>query len=263
MKKTMMIASIATLLNVATTAEAAFTAMSDGDYTMYITGGCFQLSGGGTNCQASGTGTLTDNTTSNQATLSGFGSGIINDGYMGVIDFSMAGGNISVTSFSQDSYLDTVGGTFYIRATDVANMSGTIDSLGNMNFDPTGRTAIASAFASSIGEQEWNRDNASSGQGSGLYRQWTTDTSTSRTQGIGKAFTMTGSALLDSSPGKWTGTLVSAGNTGSAWGLFDNAQYSELYNVKIVSAVPIPAAVWLFGSGLLALLSISNRRKLN
>lgn len=174
----------------------------------------------------------------------------------------MIRGNISVNSFSQDSYLNTAGGTFYIRATDVANMSGTIDSLGNMNFDPTGRTAIASAFASSIGEQEWNRDNTSDGLGSGLYRQWTTDTSTNRIQGIGKAFTMTGSALLDSSPGEWTGTLVSAGNTGSAWGLFDNAQYSELYNVKIVSTVPVPAAVWLFGSGLLALLGTLSRRKL-
>jgi len=34
-----------------------------------------------------------------------------------------------------------------------------------------------------------------------------------------------------------------------------------LWSITRVSAVPVPAAAWLFGSGLLALLGISRRKK--
>ncbi len=116
MKKTILATSLAAAMSVATTADAAFTPMGDGDYKMEITSGCFFFG----NCVVGGSGDYTDNTTANQADTSAFGfpggSGIINDGFMGVIDFTLTAGNITVSSFSQDSYLATAGGTFYLRA---------------------------------------------------------------------------------------------------------------------------------------------------
>ena len=267
MRKTLLVAGLTTAMGVATSAEAAFTALADGNYQMTITGGCF----GYGNCQTGGFGTLTDNTTANQATTAGFaldpnppyGSGIVGDGLMGVINFSLSGGDISVTSFSQDSYLATAGGTYWIRAADLTNMGGSIDNAGNINFDPTGRTAVFENFFDSIGEQEWNRDDSTLafGAGTGLYEQWTTGISTSRVFGIGNTFDITGSLIDTGIVGEWTGTLVSAGNVGDAWLDFSGAQYSEVFNITIASTVPVPAAVWLFGSGLIGLIGIARRKK--
>ena len=261
MKKTLLVTAFTAAMG-ATGANAAFTALADGAYTMIITSGCFAFG----NCQASGGGALTDSATQNQADTSGFGlpygSGIVGDGLVGVIDFTMSGGSMTVDSFSQDSYLATAGGTFYLRSTNLGTMGGTIDGTGNMGFDPTGRVGAAASFISTLGEPAWNvDDSATAPGGSGLYDQWTTGTSSNRQKGLGQPFTMTGTALSDVSAGVWAGTLVSAGNIGSAWGAsFDGTQYSELYNVTI-TAVPVPAAVWLFGSGLLGLVGVARRKK--
>lgn len=179
---------------------------------------------------------------------------------MGVIGFTLSGGNLSVTSYSQDSYLNTAGGTFYLRAPDVSSMGGSIDAAGNMTFDPTGRRAVAAAFSTALGENPWNMDNTSDGLGTGLYEQFTTGASSNRQKGASAGFTLTGSTLQDAGSGIWTGTLVSAGNTGAAWGSNDASQYSEVFNVAI-TPVPAPAAVWLFGSGLAGLLGVARRRK--
>jgi len=160
---------------------------------------------------------------------------------MGEIEFTLSGGNISVVSFSQDSYLNTAGGTFYQRAPDVSGMTGNVDAAGNMTFDPTGRMALFLGFTTSLGENPWNIDNTSDGFGTGLYETWVTGTSSNRHKGTSAGFTLTGSPLQDAGGGTWTGTLVSAGNVGSTWGGFNNVQYSEVYNVTISeSEGPVP-----------------------
>ena len=264
MKKSLLATSMVLALGTAGSANA-LTPLAAGDYWMEITGGCFDFG----NCATNGNGVLTDNSTANQAGFSGFGSGIVGDGVMGKIAFTLdATGSFDVTSYSQDSYLNTAGGTFYLQDQDGGGtgMGGTICSTcGSIQFDPTGRDGIAAKFAGSLGLQEWNRDNASDGNGTGNYTTFTSGTSSNRTQGFTGGFSITGSALVDAGVGMWTGQLVSAGNIGSAWGDFDMTQYSEVWDIKITShadtVIPVPAAVWLFGSGLMGLVGVARRRK--
>ena len=87
--------------------QAAFTPLNDGDYRMVITSGCFAFG----DCTGSSFGQFIDNGETVTSSLGTYGTGIAGDGVMGVIDFTFANGDISVNSFSQDSYLFTPGGT--------------------------------------------------------------------------------------------------------------------------------------------------------
>jgi len=60
--------------------------------------------------------------------------------------------------------------------------------------------------------------------------------------------------------GFFTGNFLSSQDGGSSW--FSTNQYSFDYASLngTVSAVPVPAAIWLFGSGLLGLVGISRRK---
>ncbi len=235
-------------------AQAAFTPLpASTSFRVTITGGCFDFG----DCTVSGNGVFVDNATtetsidvtfsSGAITPGTYGSGIAGDGVMGFIDIvtDPTGTGFSVTSFAQDSYLATSGGTFFLDAGLAGNeglMSGTISATGDLTLDPTGRYGMAGNFLTSLGSQEWNRDNTTNNLGSGLYNTLTTGASTNRRQGAADPFTLTGSVLSDTGAGAWTGAMVSAGNVGSSWGGFNNTQYAELWNIEIAQ-LQTPVAV--------------------
>lgn len=263
MKKTFIAAGILMSMGAGSAQAGLLTASTDYEIRVIPgdTGGvsCFDFG----NCDTTGG---SAKVTDNSLTVTGIGSGIGGDGYSAVwgITTDATGDGFTVTSFQQDAYINTSGGTFALR--DVAGgagMSGAIDNAGNMTFDITGRTGIAATFAGSIGEQAWNVDNAPAGDGTGLYDVLTTGTQTANAAGASGAFSLTGVPITGNDIAGYTGELIAAGNIGTAWAFFVDTQYSERYQIEIVqtSAIPVPAAVWLFGSGLLGLVGVARRKK--
>ena len=232
MNKTSLSLAIAGLLG-AGAAQAGFLA-NDTAYTVSVTGGCFAFGDctGGTNV---GTGTFT----------------ITTDG---------TGSAFSVGSYSGIDFTATPGGLFQ-TAGPVAG-SGTVSGTGQLDLDFTGRTGTAQYFPQYAGAA-WNIDNCTKAGctgATGVYEGFTSgaDSNVDPTTGA-TSITLTGTNLVATANG-FTGTLVSVGNVGAAWGSFDGTPYTEVYNVT-VSAVPVPAAVWLFGSGLVGLAGIARRRR--
>ena len=83
--------------------------------------------------------------------------------------------------------------------------------------------------------------------------------------------TVDGVLLTDVQSGYWSGTEF-APNPALAWlfnfvvgfqlnGVKDDGYYGWAVRAGDVSAVPVPAAVWLFGSGLIGLLGLARRKK--
>jgi hypothetical protein len=213
------------------------------------------------NCDISGG---SSKVSDNDFTALGYGSGIL-DGWSAVISITAnsTGDGFSVNSFNQDAYINTAQGTFALFADDITNMSGTLDALGNMIFDATGRVGIGATTGLTIGAQPWNLDTAAAGDGTGTQDIWTTGTQTANAFLSNPAFSLAGVPVTGNDAVGFTGQLVAAGNMGTDWFAFEGTQYSERYELDIVntSVVPIPAAAWLFGSGLLGLIGISRRKK--
>lgn len=202
--------------------------------------------------------------TDNDLTILGNGSGIAGDGFAAVIGITAdsTGDGFSVNSFNQDAYTSTFGGTLVMFANDISGMSGTLDAAGNMTFDATGRLSLWQYFADAYGIQPWNLDTAAAGDGTGTQDIWTTGTATANTLSSSPAFSMTGIPITGNDAVGFTGQLVAAGNMGAEWQEFEGTQYSERYDLSIIntSVVPVPAAVWLFGSGLIGLIGAARRK---
>ncbi len=212
------------------------------------------------------------------------GSGIGGDGWSGILGITVSGGG---TVFSVNG-VPTMSGT----------LSGTGNNTMTLNV--TGRKGAVSSFPM-LYDERWNVDNCtfnSSGScnnnGNSVYKSFSTTSAT--TVGSGGPATINGKAASayaadQNGDGKtdYKLTLVSGGQVGSDWGGFFGAGYLEVWNVKLLStaagglhsgfnvdtiygtaggdfaqytsAVPVPAAVWLFGSGLLGLVGIARRKK--
>jgi hypothetical protein len=260
-KKTVILLAIGAAFGAMNPANAALLqAGSTG--TITVTTGCFTFA----ICTVGGLGNITDNA----VTVFGVGSGIAGDGIIGKMNFVVGadGNSFSLTSYNMDTYQGTAGGDFATRMQDTSAAGGTISDTGAMTLNLAGRTAFLQ-FDPARGEQAWNLD-THVGQpfcpGTGAYTPFTTGSSTAVDCSTGAtAVNLAGSVLAGSVVGgayTGTGTLVSAGNMGDVWGGFDGQVYGEVYNITVTgTAVPVPAAVWLLGSGLLGAVGIAGRKQ--
>lgn len=200
------------------------------------------------NCVGNAAAAFSDN---NNDTLASNGSAISGDGHAGVINITTAsdgngGVTFSVNAFNMDTYLGTAMGAFGTWADSTVGMSGSVDANGNISFDPTGRMGVGQFTYAAFGGQLWN----------------TGSTFTSGNQ-FNTVADLTGNALAIDG----TAVIVSASNVGAAWGGFEGTPYTEVFSLDfsngtiIPSAVPVPAAVWLFGSGLIGLVGFAKRKK--
>lgn len=196
----------------------------------------------------------------------------VNDAYAGVLNITVTGGNFTVTKFQVDPIFGTAGGTFAQYANSLVGMNGTVGATGAISFDPTGRLGAVSGFPTLVNER-WNVDNFGAANLSNTaYQKFSTgsastvnSTQTGNTVINGAAATsigdVNGDGLTD-----YKAVLVSGGQVGSDWAGFYGASYLETWSVRLVSqaavtATPIPAAAWLFGSGLVGLVGVARRKK--
>ena len=174
----------------------------------------------------------------------------------GRLVFDVAGGAISTGasgSFQVDTFFATAGGNFAQFINGTTGFGGSIDSGGNMVLSIDNRFgAIDGPTGGVVGP--WNIE-----PGGSAPLTFTTgsmpDTASSGT--------ISGSACTAAGTG-FDCVLVSYGSVGSAWGTFTGNPYYEVWNVtleSVPSAIPVPAAVWLFGSGLLGLVGVARRKK--
>lgn len=220
---------------------------------------------------------MTDNNISVASNGGPRGSAIGGDGWAGILGISVTGGTFSLNG--------------------VPGMGGTIDqSSGAMTLTPTGRLAAASGFPAWY-DLRFNVDNCtltSTGcinNGNTLWSSFSTTSATS-SGGGGGPITIHGAALAAqgdiNADGKtdYTAILVSAGQWGSDWASIFGGGYFEMWNIQLLSTasphsgfnvdtipltpfgdiaqyapVPIPAAAWLFGSGLFGLAGVARRRR--
>ena len=188
-----------------------------------------------------------------------------NDGVQGTVAISVSGGVITgLGGFEFDTIPATAGGDF-AEYGDSSAFTGSIDGAGNLSLTPTGILGTVGDFPALVDER-WNVDDYNGGIGSlpnppNSNTAWDTFSTGSATNASG---TINGAAYDGT-----TAILVKGGTVGSDWTGFFGAQYFEVWNVSFTNfvpdngggEVPVPAAVWLFGSGLMGLVGVARRRK--
>lgn len=159
---------------------------------------------------------------------------------------TVSGGNLSFTSFAVDTIAGTAAGNFAQEGGTLAFTGTTTDT--DTTFNPTGRLGAIDGIPGFVGVK-WD------------YASFTTGASTNNNGTVnGTAVTNVGDVNGDGID-DYTATFVSAGQMGPEWGCCEGIQYIEVWDVSIVSVVPIPAALWLFGSGLIWLFASAFRSR--
>lgn len=189
------------------------------------------------------------------------GSSIGGDGFAGRWVLSVSGGTISFVSFSEDVITGTAGGNFGQYGT--VTGSGTISGTGAISISPTGRMGAIDGN-NTLYDKRWNVAPSAS-----TWRELTTGSAFNGVNTInGAAVASLGDVDSDGLP-DYSAIFVSGTGVGSDWGPgFVGVPYFETYNVRIEfiagpvgGEVPIPAAAWLFGSGLIGLATVARRKK--
>ena len=91
---------------------------------------------------------------------------------------------------------------------------------------------------------------------------WTFATAGTYSVSVGQLSYSLSDALLGYQVNRSYADYTNTGKTHGDWQLTFNVQAGSLSNVTNgVSAVPVPAAVWLFGSGLIGLIGVARRKK--
>jgi hypothetical protein len=145
-----------------------------------------------------------------------------------------AGGALDISWNAADMTLDSI----YLATTDGADSNG---GQFSGNWDPV------SSFFTGV-------DSTGPGSISGLYvGSWD---GLSGLQAIGQLNFTLGTGVSNSI------ISLDAAAIGGSWSSYDIGDFTNTYEGAIInpSAVPVPAALWLFGSGLLGLVGVARRR---